>query len=827
MILSLNWLKKYTDISLDPEALAVRIGERIVEVESVEDIGPKYQGIVVARVVSSKPIEGTDHLNLVYIDDGGVIKGVERDGDGFVQVVCGAPNVRAGINVAWLPPGSTVPATFSDAEPFVLSAKKLQGYVSNGMLASAKELDLYDDHTGIIEIDTATARPGDDFRELYELDDYLLDIENKSLTHRPDMFGVIGFAREVAAVDGKTFVSPEWYVDVDAVISSSDKKPALDVSIDDPTISERYQAVVLEGVDNDRDTPLIIKTYLARVGVRPISATVDITNYIMLVSGQPLHAFDYDKVIALAGDDPVIHVRRATIGEKLELLDGRTVELSTEDIVIAAGAKAIGLAGAMGGANSEIDASTKRIILESATFDLYALRGTQMRHGIFSEAITRFTKGQPAQLTRPALSQAIELFNEWTGAHVASRVLEARGEQRTSRAIVVHPERISQTLGVDASASEVQSVLERVEFSVGNAGDAFSITAPYWRTDIGIVEDIVEEYGRILGFDSIQPRLPMRDFSAVAPTGFDIFRQKVADSLCRAGANEALTYSFVHGELLVKVGQATTNSYKLVNSISPDLQYYRQTLVPNLLGLVHPNIKQGYDNFVLYEMNKVHPKSLGLNDEQVPVEHDSLGLVLARRKPNKGAAFYELKATLGYLFDILAVQINYEPLSDELAEYAAYEPKRSALLTTPDGLTIGVIGELKRSVAAELKLPEWLASAEIDTRALHGEYEKSSLHYVPLSRYPSTERDLCFRVASSVSYQQLFDALKTAWDQEADTRVTIEPLDIYVGDDTSAKNITFRMRLVSDTRTLTGEEVGDMIARVTKSVVAITDASVV
>src|SRR6218665_1144893 len=209
MIISVNWLKKFTQINGTVEELATLIGARLVEIESIENLGEKYQGVVVAKVVECAPLEGSDHLNVTKIDDGGAVSDIERDENGLVQVVCGAPNVRAGISVAWLPPRSVVPETFGDAEPFVLGAKPLRGVMSNGMLASARELDLHDDHNGILEIDKDAA-PGTPFAELYELNDYLLDIENKSLTHRPDAFGVIGFAREVAGIQGLPFESPQW-----------------------------------------------------------------------------------------------------------------------------------------------------------------------------------------------------------------------------------------------------------------------------------------------------------------------------------------------------------------------------------------------------------------------------------------------------------------------------------------------------------------------------------------------------------------------------------------------------------------------------------------
>lgn len=382
MIISVNWLKKYVTIDTDIDTLATLIGERLVEIEEVIDIGAKYQDVIVAKVVECKPLENSDHLNVTKIDDGGVVADVERDENGLIQVVCGAPNVRAGMLVAWLPPKSTVPETFGNPEPFVLGAKPLRGVMSNGMLASARELDLYDDHSGILEIDKDTT-PGASFAELYELNDYLLDIENKSLTHRPDAFGVIGFAREVAGIQGKAFATPDWLADMNSQLSVDTPLETPAVSIEDESLSERFQLVVLSGVDEKAASPVQLQTYLARSGVRPISASVDVSNYLMLLTGQPSHTYDYDKVRAVAGDDFTVRVRTAREHETLTLLDGKTVNLDVSDIVIAAGSTAVGLAGIMGGQSTLVDASTKAVLLEVATFDLYHMRSSQMRHGIF------------------------------------------------------------------------------------------------------------------------------------------------------------------------------------------------------------------------------------------------------------------------------------------------------------------------------------------------------------------------------------------------------------------------------------------------------------
>ncbi|HEX7484208.1 MAG TPA: phenylalanine--tRNA ligase beta subunit-related protein, partial [Candidatus Saccharimonadales bacterium] len=286
MIISINWLKKFTDITMPIDELATLIGARLVEIEETVDLGAKYKDVIIARVVSCVDMPDSDHLHVCTIDDGGVRQNVERDENGYVQVVCGAPNVREGLMVAWLPPEAIVPETYGDDEPFVLGARKLRGHMSNGMLASAKELDLFDDHEGILEVDDSLV-PGTHFAEAYELNDHLLDIENKSLTHRPDTFGIIGFAREVAAIQGHTFHTPEWLLRLQPNYGEyAQTVTAPRVSIDDPRLSARFQAVVLGEADGSAQSPLSVQTYLARIGMRPINALVDATNYLMMLTGQ-------------------------------------------------------------------------------------------------------------------------------------------------------------------------------------------------------------------------------------------------------------------------------------------------------------------------------------------------------------------------------------------------------------------------------------------------------------------------------------------------------------------------------------------------------------
>lgn len=827
MIISVNWLKKYTDIDISIDELTALIGSRLVEIEEVIDLGKKYEGVVIAKVVECAPLEGSDHLNVTKIDDGGVVKDVERDENGLVQVVCGAPNVRKGLTVAWLTPNSTVPETYGK-EPFVLGARELRGVMSNGMLASAKELDLFDDHTGIIELEDER-RAGESFARAYELDDYLLDIENKSLTHRPDTFGIIGFAREVAGIMGRQFTTPARMTPGGVIWpEKTGDMPTPKVTIDNTELSSRYQAVVLTNVNSKiKLSPFELQAYLARVGVRPHSAVVDVTNYMMMISAQPLHAFDYDKLKAVNNGEIDIHVRSGRAGEKLVLLDGREIELSENDIVIANGDTAVALAGAMGGRDTEIDDNTTTVLLESASFNLYNLRNTQFRHGIFSEAITRFTKGQPAELTTPVLAGAVDLLRLAAGAELASDVADAYPVRQEFPKVYAMAEHMNAALGTTFTTDEIVRTLQNVEFDVSvNDKGVIAVTPPYWRADIHISEDLDEEVGRLNGFDTIVPTLPQRDFTAVSPDEFDQFRSKVRKVLARAGANEVLTYSFVHGDLIKKTGQNIDNAYRIVNSISPDLQYNRLTLTPSLLNLVHPNAKAGYDDFALFELNKAHSKAFGMDSDNTPKETDFLALTV--RKKSGGTGYFEAKRLLDYLGSQFHVTFIYTSLDGDPGydESAPYDDKRSAMVSDKiTGEYIGIIGEYKSMVKKAFKLEGAVAGWELDPRALLKAARTASNGYEPLSKYPSTDRDVCYQVADDVPYGTLYAAAESV--THTAVRVAINLLDIYQPQASDTKNVTLRFTLTPTEKTLSSDEANKLVDVISEKVISATKANII
>lgn len=826
MIISLNWLKKFVDIDIPVDKLVELIGSRLVEVEDVVDLGKKYQSAIIVKVVEANRIEDSDHLSLVKLDDGGTTDNIERDEQGLIQVVCGAPNMHKGLTVVWLSPGAVVPSSYNTNQPFVLGSRQIKGHISHGMVASAKELDLSDDHQGILEIKDEI-EAGTSFAKAYELDDILLNIENKSLTHRPDCFGIIGFAREVAAILGKRFITPEWLeTSFSKVI---DKDFNLTVNIEDSAISSRYQAVVLGDIKPGLASPLDIQTYLARLAIRPINFVVDVTNYLMVLTGQPLHAFDYDKLLAITGGSANLGVRLARSDETLELLDGHQINLSKEDIIITAGDQPIALAGAMGGASTAIDSKTERIIIESASFNLYNLRSTQMRHGIFSEAITRFTKGQPARLTEPVIYQAINMLETIGGARLLSSVVEDYPDKKELTRIELTADKINQILGSNYKIEDIKQTLENIGFNCSLESAILIVEPPYWRSDINILEDIIEEVGRINGFDNIKAILPRLRSKAVVLSNFDKFRNDIRDNLVRLGANEVLLYSFVHGDLLKKAKQDPDNSYRLVNSISPDLQYYRQSLTPSLINAAYNNLKAGFDKFALFEINKVHDKSAGLDQEAVPVETESLALTIVNKGYIDGAAYYMVKQLLDRLAILAKLEIGFKPMDkQDNCSYLPFENSRSAIIyNLVTGQEIGIIGEYKRLVIKDFKLPNCSAGFELDLLALLDSQKRVGSSYRPLSKFPAIERDICFQVDSIISFSDLEKAIKSSCQEISEYNIDFKLLDIYRLEASPKKNLTFSFKVFSYEHTIDSLEAGQIIDRIGQAILSRVETEII
>lgn len=821
MKVSINLMKRFSDAAqwkLSLPELAAKIGAQLGAVEETVDLAHKYDGVLIAKVVSCVPHNDSDHLNVCMIDDGGKAKDVQRDKNGHVQVVCGALNVREGLVVAWLPPGSAVPETFGK-EPFVLGAREFRGVLSNGMLASPRELDISDAHTGILEIDT-DAKPGDTFADVYGLtDDAVIDIENKMFTHRPDGFGNLGVAREIAGIQNLPFDSPDWY-SVDAELPPAESALPLTVKNEIPELVPRYSVMVIDGV-TIKPSPVWLQATLRTLGIRPINNVVDITNYMMALTGQPLHAFDYDKVA-----DATIVVRKPRAGEKLPLLDGRTIEPHKDAMLICDAKKPIGLGGMMGGANSEIDQHTTRIVLESATFDMYTIRRTSMHHGIFTDAVTRFSKGQSPLQTLAVLAKAASEVKRIAGGtygtvvddvHLSKAMLK-RGSVHTP--ITLTSDFINTRLGTHLAAEDMAVLLNNVEIAVETHGVQMTVTPPFWRTDIEIPEDVVEEIGRLHGYADLPQNLPQRDTRAVELPALDELKMRLRNALAQAGANELQTYSFVPARLLQQAGQEKKHAFAIRNALSPELEHYRLSLTPGLLDKVHANIKAGYKEFALFEIGKVHIKGEEFVDcDGLPREYQTIAFVFASDNDLPGAAYYYAKKYLDYLFAELGVPMHIKPIEHEPVYeigrqvFAPFEKKRTAFVYAGEGDSVdfaGFVGEYRPLVAKNLKFPRVVAGFEIDIERLL--QHSRTRHYQPLLKFPATEQDVCLKVQQNITYAELNELVQLNLPADPRLRATITPLDIYQRpDDAAHKQITFRIVLQHADRTLTTTEVNDML----------------
>ena len=853
MKVSLNLIKQLINFELPPvDELVARVNQQLGGVDEVIDLNAKYGGARIVRVVECAKHPNADRLSVTKIDDGRAVVDVPRDENGLVQVVCGAPNVHADMWAIWLPPKSTVPASFDDDEPFVLGARPLRGVLSQGMLAAADELDIGTDHEGIVEIKKhdvpagVELTAGASFAKTFGLDDYVLDIENKMFTHRPDCFGQLGVAREIAGIFHQQFTSPDWYKEEQKFAGGEGLE--LEVFNDASELVPRFMAVAIKDIEV-KPSPLWLQCQLVAMGGKPINNIVDATNYIMLMTAQPTHAYDYNK---LRGS--TLGARMARDGEKVSLLNGKEYELTTDDIVIADGEGVIGLAGIMGGADTEVSNDTKNIVLECANFDMYALRRTAMRHGIFTDALTRFNKGQSPLQNTAVLKQLMSMV----GGVQASEVFDKRNDrlmvmQHDSRVtfgsagketisifdwgavtgvLVLESTFVNERLGTEFSPQEICRILKNVEIKAHeepepNTPYQFEVIAPFWRTDLELPEDIVEEVGRLYGFDKLPRQLPMRSIKPAPRNPRRQLKQAIRQSLSRAGANEVLTYSFVHERVLKNAEQDPSRAYRLSNALSPDLQYYRTSVLPSLLDKVHANIKAGHDEFMLFEIGKIHDKELPLNDENLPSEQTFVDGVYASKKPRAGAPFYKARKLVDRLLADINVEADFVKIVESDADVPApFDGQRSAWIVAENGDKLGVVGELAQIVRRNFKLPDYTAAFSLDVEKLQACLASSrEYNYRPLSRFPSISQDISLRSSVEISHDELLRAVRQCLDESKNLHCQIQTLGVYQPkDDATIKTATFRLTFTSYQQTLTDAEVKPIMDNIATAALTKLDA---
>jgi phenylalanyl-tRNA synthetase beta chain len=772
MLISLNWLKDFVEIPVDVPTLATRLTFAGSEVERIQHQDVDFEGIVVAEVKGLRPLPGSTKNQLATISTG----------SNQTEVVTGAWNIAVGDRVPYAVPGSRLGRRRIETKTFL-------GVPSAGMLCSAIELGLGEDAAGILVLDRG-ALLGEDLRTLYPRDT-ILELEIKS--NRPDLLCHLGIAREVSAIFSVPLRQPEV-----------PRQPAKDspelVRIEAPDGCRRFVGRLIAGLTVGSSPPWM-QTRLRAVGVRPISNVVDVTNYVMFETGQPMHGFDYSR---LAGGRLV--VRRARDGESLSCLDGKTRVLSPADMVVADAERAQALAGIIGGSESAVEPGTTEVLLEAATWEPRSVRASARRAGLRTEASQRFEKGLSPALSLPAVDRAAALLAELAGGRPAQAADVYPGKLREP-VIEVSSDRIDRVLGVTVDANEAASILERLAFSVKRAKNTLQVRPPDFRLDSAIPEDVVEEVGRIYGYDRVPSTLP-GERSPVR----DLYRRQDADEIARevlAGRelDEAITESFVSASEALPIGMpgAPESLVRIDNPMAENRDALRRSLLPGLLQALALNARQDQEGARLFELGWAFWKTPS-ND----VEEPRL-LALAAHVPtgDGDAAVTELRAlqaTLSTVRDRLALA----PTGFQQSEAPGFHPGRTGELTG-EGQPLGIVGEVHPAILTALGLPGRAVAAEVWFDRLTGGGRTPQA--TPLPRFPGVRRDLTVVVRGRVAGNDLVQVIRELGGY---TLREVSMLGEYTGPQLGpdARSLSFRLAYQAGDRTLTNEEVSALQLRI-------------
>lgn len=715
-----SWLTSYVDPGLSPNELAERLTLAGVEVEAVEPFHGGLPGVVAARITAIEPVPGSERLSLVRLDTGGT----------EASVVCGARNIAAGRVVPLARPGTTLPGGRC------IEAARVHGVLSEGMLCSAAELGLEElpDEGGILILEPGTV-PGAPVDQLLALDDPVLYL---ALTpNRADCLGLLGVAYEVAALTGTPVRLPSPAVPEDG----EEIGEAARVTVQDYALCPRYTARVIRDVSTG-PSPLWMQLRLVKAGIRPINNIVDITNYVMWEYGQPLHAFDYD---LLRGGE--IIVRPGRPGEKLVTLDGIERELDESVLVIADRYGPVGLAGVMGGENTEIRPATRTVLLEAAWFNPVAIRRAARRYNLPSEASQRFERGINPGWVPAAQDRAAQLMAQHAGGRVLRGIIDLNPAPAQPRRLVVRPYRINEILGVKIAVDEVVSILERLGFAVQRS-DALNlaVTVPLRRGDVALEEDVVEEVARLYGYENIPVTLPRGELLESRETAEQRLQALARSVIAACGFYEVITYSFInpaHLETLrLDAGDPRRRAIPVQNPLSEEQGVMRTTLLPGLLRTLQHNFSYREMNQLLFEIGAVYlPRRLPL--DELPVEGTRLALAATGQAPEAGwnvpaqpADFFTLKGALEALLRRAGVKrVEFVP-----AALPFTHSTRSAVVKI-GGEEAGYLGQLHPAAAAAWDFPQPVAVAELDLDLLAGAADPVP-RVVPLPRYPAAWRDL-------------------------------------------------------------------------------------
>lgn len=796
MKIPLNWLKDYIDIKLFPEEISKVLTMAGLEVDAIEKVTLPCEKVIVGKVLETHKHPEADNLIVASVSDGQQTH----------QVVCGAPNCRPGIKVAFAVIGSTLKDV--EGKAFKIKKSKLRGVESSGMLCSAKEIGLSDDDDKIIELD-GDLKDGADLSELYG--DIVFEISlTPNLGHCASLIGV---ARELSASTNTAYRLPSVSLSVD---SASQIKNLVSVKVENQESCPRYACRALRGVSVG-PSPDWLKQRLEAAGLRSVNNVVDVTNYVMLELGHPLHAFDADK---LQGNQLVI--KNARSGEKFTTLDGKERVLEERDLLICDQNRPVAIAGVMGGLDSEVTDQTKNLVLEAAYFAPGAVRRTSKRLGLMTDASKRFERGCDPNILSLALDRAAELIHQVAGGKVADGMIDVAAKTFSKKQIKCRLSRINKLLGTQLSAGEVEGFLLKLEFlNQFDGEDTFLVQVPSYRNDVNEEVDLIEEVARVYGYDYITKSGTLFQSSHIPHTPIFVFEREIRTRLLTQGLQEFLTcdligpssISVVHG-----TDQAHASWVKVLNPTSIEQSILRTSMLPGLLQVVKYNWDHQNQDIAGFEIGRIHFK-----ENEKYLEQSVAAIVLSGKstphhwdgKP-KNYDFYDLKGIIENLLGGLNIEVTFK--SNDLP---MLHPGRQSSIYA-GSILIGSFGEIHPTVLRRLDVPQSVLFAEINLNDLMAILPASDVQMKAISIYPGSERDWTITLKEATPIEELYKALRGVNSRLLE-KVSLQ--DIYRSDRLGhgLKNVTLRFYYRDQTKTIAQEKVdgehGRIVENVTKSII--------
>jgi len=784
MKVSYKWLQEYIDFDYTPEELAAKLTMAGLEVDDVVYQDEGLENVVIGEILEIKEHPNADKLSICQVD-----LGTTKE-----EIVCGAKNMEEGDKVPTAPVGTTLPNGME------IDEVELRGVKSRGMLCSADELGLQEERAEGLMILDSNLETGSQFAKALELDDIIFELD---LTpNYSDCLSMIGVAREVAAMTGNQLQLPE----VEYSATGPEVKELTSIEVEDEDLCPRYTVRVIKDV-KVKESPLWLQRRLKAAGIRPINNIVDITNYILMEFGQPLHAFDYDQLT-----ENRIVVRRAKSGEKLLTLDDEERELDEDMLVIADAQEPICVAGVMGGANSEVTERTTNILLESANFDPISIRQTAKKLGLHSESSHRFERGVDVNSTDLASQRAIKLILDLAGGEVAKGVIDLYPNPVEPLELNLNVNRINRLLGTDIGEDEMIELLTNLEFEVEKENDNLIVKVPTFRGDISREADLVEEIARMYGYDQIEPVLASGPILQGKKTWQQSLEDKTLNLLTGLGLTEVKTFSFtsqtIFDEIKLPEDSDLRDTVKLNNPLSSEHEVMRTTLLPNLLEVLNRNISRNVDEVKIFELGRTFTPQEG----ELPEERLLLSGALMEKNENEiwdldASNFFALKGVIEEYFTAL----NIEDYEFNNSEHPSLHPGRTAIIKVK-GEEVGILGEVHPDLIDNYDLLPRTVLFELEFEIIV-KHANDDLVYSELPKYPASTRDIALVVDVEVTSQELENIINEV---AGDLLETIELFDLYQGKQVEAgtKSLAYSLTYRAPDRTLTDDEINKLQSQI-------------